>query len=234
MIIIKNLEKKFGKIYALKDINMEIEKGKITSLIGPNASGKTTLIKSILGLVIPTNGKILVSDIDIFKDYRYRKNIGYTSQLANFPDNLTVNEFFNMMQDIRGKNAGKKLKDLIEIFELESQLNKKIKSLSGGTKQKVNIILALMFDPEILIFDEPTVGLDPITSIKFKKLILEEKNKSKTIIYVSHIINEIEDLADNLGFMIEGRVAFFGSVQELKEKTNTQNLEDAIVCLLNS
>jgi Cu-processing system ATP-binding protein len=234
MIIIKNLEKKFGKIYALKDINMEIEKGKITSLIGPNASGKTTLIKSILGLVIPTNGKILVNDIDIFKDYRYRKNIGYTSQLANFPDNLTVNEFFNMMQDIRGKNAEKKLKDLIEIFELESQLNKKIKSLSGGTKQKVNIILALMFDPEILIFDEPTVGLDPITSIKFKKLILEEKNKGKTIIYVSHIINEIEDLADNLGFMIEGKITFFGSIQELKERTNTQNLEDAIVCSLNS
>lgn len=234
MIKIQNLQKRFGKFVALENINIEIEKGKITSIIGPNGSGKTTLIKSILGLVIPTKGEIYIDGVNIKKNYNYREKIGYMPQIANFPENVTVGEFFSMMQDIRNKKNEKKLNELIEILDLTSHLNKKIKNLSGGTKQKVNAILSLMFNPEILIFDEPTVGLDPITAIKLKKLISKEKEKGKTIIFVSHIVNEIESLADNIVFMVEGKLTFAGTIIDLKVKAQRESLEDAIICLLNS
>ncbi|MEM5785496.1 ABC transporter ATP-binding protein [Sulfurihydrogenibium subterraneum] len=234
MIKIQDLQKRFGKFVALENINIEIEKGKITSIIGPNGSGKTTLIKSILGLVIPTKGKIYIDGVDIKKNYNYREKIGYMPQIANFPENVTVREFFSMMQDIRNKKNEKKLSELIEILDLIPHLNKKIKNLSGGTKQKVNAILSLMFNPDILIFDEPTVGLDPVTAIKLKKIISKEKEEGKTIIFVSHIVNEIESLADNIVFMVEGKLTFAGTIIDLKEKTQRESLEDAIICLLNS
>ena len=234
MIKIQDLQKRFGKFVALENINIEIEKGKITSIIGPNGSGKTTLIKSILGLVIPTKGKIYIDGVDIKKNYNYREKIGYMPQIANFPENVTVREFFSMMQDIRNKKNEKKLSELIEILDLTPHLNKKIKNLSGGTKQKVNAILSLMFNPDILIFDEPTVGLDPVTAIKLKKIISKEKEEGKTIIFVSHIVNEIESLADNIVFMVEGKLTFAGTIIDLKEKTQRESLEDAIICLLNS
>lgn len=234
MIKIENLEKRFGKFVALEGLSMDIKKGEITSIIGPNGSGKTTLIKIILGLVFPSKGKVFIDGVDITDNYKYREKIGYMPQISNFPENINTIEFFNMMEDIRGFKNEKRLKHLIEILELESHLNKKIKNLSGGTRQKVSAVLSLMFDSPILIFDEPTTGLDPITAIKLKKLIKEERDKGKTIIFVSHIINEIEDLADNIAFMVEGRLVFFDKISKLKEITNRQNLEEAIICFLNS
>lgn len=234
MIIVENLEKKYGKFVALEEINLNINKGEITSIIGPNGSGKTTLIKAILGLVFPSKGKIVVDGVKIEENYKYREKIGYMPQISNFPENITVREFFNMMEDIRNFKDEKRLRFLIDTLELDLHLEKKIKNLSGGTKQKVNAVLSLMFDCPILIFDEPTTGLDPITAIKLKKIIKEEKTKGKTIIFVSHIINEIEDLADNLAFMVEGKLVFFDKINRLKEITEKESLEEAIICFLNS
>ena len=154
MITITNLHKSFGKIPVLKGVNLSIEKGKIVSILGPNGSGKSTLIKSLLGLVIPSKGKISVNGKEIAGDHEYRNNIGYLPQIAHFPENLSVKELFSMVSDLRKQKADPK--EYVEHFNMSTFMNKRLRNLSGGTRQKVNVILALMFNPSFYIFDEPT------------------------------------------------------------------------------
>ncbi|MDB5263076.1 MAG: copper transporter ATP-binding protein, partial [Adhaeribacter sp.] len=169
MIEIKNIHKAFGKLPVLQGINLELEQGRIYAFLGPNGSGKTTLIKSILGLTLPDKGQILINNEDIKDNWRYKSQIGYMPQIARFPENLTMAELLRMTKDIRKTPASEE--KYITLFNLEDSRHKKLKNLSGGTKQKVNAILAFMFDPAILIFDEPSVGLDPVSHLKLKNLM---------------------------------------------------------------
>ena len=171
MISIQNINKRFKKLQALDNINAEFNKGQVISLIGPNGSGKTTLIKSILGLVRPDNGLITFNTVPVSEDVAYRSNIGYMPQIGRYPDNMKIGQLFSMLKNLR--STAKVLdEELYFKFKLDTLLDKSMRALSGGTRQKVSAALAFLFDPEVLILDEPTAGLDPLSSE-----ILKEKMK---------------------------------------------------------
>ena len=230
MVSINNLHKKFGKNQVLSGLDLTIDEGGIFAVLGPNGSGKTTLIKSILGMVIPNKGDISVLGEKIKKNSDYRYKIDYLPQIANFPSNLKVKELIKMIKDLRQNTSQDK--QLIKLFKLEPFLDKKLGNLSGGTKQKVNIVLAFMFDSPLIILDEPTTGLDPISLIRLKDLIQIEKTKGKTILITSHIMSFVEEVSDEIVFLLEGKIYFKGSIQDLKTKTNQPDFEHAIASIL--
>lgn len=230
MVTIENLHKKFGKNEVLKGINLTIKDGGIFAVLGPNGSGKTTLIKSILGMVIPQEGKISINGSSIKNNWEYRREIDYLPQIANFPGNLTVKELVKMIKDLRDKPTNDD--ELIAYFKLEEFLDKKLINLSGGTKQKVNLVLTFMFDSPLVILDEPTSGLDPISLIRLKAWIQKEKAKGKTILVTSHIMSFVEEVSDDIIFILEGKIYFKGTVAELKAQTNQTDFEHAIATIL--
>lgn len=230
MIKIKNLNKKFGKLKVLEGLDLDIESGGIFAILGPNGSGKTTLIKSILGMVIPNSGEIEIEGKSVLKKWNYRNDINYLPQIANFPSNLTVKELISMVKNLRPKEANDE--ELIELFGLESFLDKKLGNLSGGTKQKVNLVLTFMFQSDLIILDEPTTGLDPISLIHLKEIIHQEKSKNKTILITTHIMSFVEEIADQIVFLLDGTIYFKGTSNELKERTGQRDLEHAIANLI--
>lgn len=213
----------------LTDLDLNIEKGGIFAVLGPNGSGKTTLIKGILGMVVPNKGTILIDGNSIKNKWRYRQEINYLPQIANFPGNLKVKELIRMIKDLRQKTSGEE--KLITLFGLEPFLDKKLATLSGGTKQKVNIVLTFMFDNPVIILDEPTTGLDPMALIRLKELIEEEKKNGKTILVTSHIMQFVEEIADEIVYLLEGKIYFKGSVEALKKQTGQTNVERAIAAI---
>jgi Cu-processing system ATP-binding protein len=230
MINIKNLHKKFGKLVVLENLNLSINKGGVFASLGPNGSGKTTLIKSILGMVIPNKGEIFYNHESILGKWEYRTNINYLPQIANFPANLTVIELINMVKNLRDSETNEK--ELTELFGLTPFLKQKLGNLSGGTKQKVNIVLTFMFDNDLIILDEPTTGLDPIALIYLKELIEKEKSKGKTILITSHIMSFVDEISDEIVFLLDGKIYFKGSIEEIKTQTNSPTLEIAIANLI--
>ncbi len=232
MIKIQNLHKKFGKLTVLEGLDLEIEKkGGVFAILGPNGSGKTTLIKCLLGMVIPNKGDISFQGKSVLKKWDYRNNLNYLPQIANFPANLTVIELIKMVKNLRPKQANEQ--ELIDLFGLKPFLKKKLGNLSGGTKQKVNIVLTFMFDSDLIILDEPTTGLDPIALIYLKELIQKERDNGKTILITTHIMSVVDDLADEIVFLLDGKIYFKGSVSKLKEQTEQTNLEHAIAKLIS-
>lgn len=229
IIEINNLHKKFGKNQVLKGVDLTIEEGHIYAILGPNGSGKTTLIKSILGMVIPNIGKISVLGEPINKGWKYRKKIDYLPQIANFPPNIKVKELINMIKDLRNSPAAEE--ELITVFGLEPFLNKKLSTLSGGTKQKVNILLTFMFDSPLIILDEPTTGLDPKALIRLKELVQKERGRGKTILITSHIMQFVEEMADEILYLLEGEIYFKGSIAQLLEQTEQTDFEHAIAAI---
>lgn len=231
MIEIKQLEKKFGKFEVLKGITFNVEPGNITAIVGPNGSGKTTIIKTILGLVKPDEGDILIDKKSVLGDFLYRSKIGYMPQAASFPENLTVKEVFKMICRLRNSKMIIN-QELIAKLNLNSELGKQIKNLSGGNRQKVSAYIALMFNPSIIILDEPTAGLDPVTSSYLKEIIIDEKKKGKTIILTSHIMSEIEEMADQIIFLLEGKICFDGSILSLLTYKGESKLEKALANMM--
>ncbi len=229
MISINNLHKSFGQNHVLDDLDVNIHSGGIFAILGPNGSGKTTLIKSILGMVIPDSGEISISGLSVKDSWKYRQKINYMTQIAQFPGNLKVNELIRMIKDLRQKPALEV--PLIEKFKLEPFLDKKLSTLSGGTKQKVNILLAFMFDCPLLILDEPTTGLDPASLIILKEMIHREKQAGKTIIVTSHIMQFVDEIADEIIYLLEGKIYFKGSIEELKMRTGQDSFEHAIAAI---
>ena len=227
MIRVRELTKRFDSVYALRAIDLDIIPGRVTAILGPNGAGKTTLMKMILGLTRVTDGKILVDGERIGTDPSYRARIGYMPQIARFPENLTAAELIAMLRDLRGE-AAELDDDLVTRFGLSDQLGKPLRTLSGGTRQKVNAVLAFLFQPDLLILDEPTAGLDPVSSAVLKDKILEARNAGRTVIVTSHVLSDLDALADDIAFLIDGRVAFSGSVHDLKLRTRELSLERAI------
>ena len=231
MIEFKNLHKKFGKLTVLDGLDLSIKKGGIFAILGPNGSGKTTLIKCLLGMVIPQKGVISYNNKNVLRKWEYRNDLNYLPQIANFPPNLTVEELIKMVKNLRPKESNEQ--ELIDLFGLNDSLQKKLGNLSGGTKQKVNIVLTFMFDSHLIILDEPTNGLDPIALIHLKELIQKEKTKGKTILITTHIMSFVDEVADEIVFLLDGKIYFKGSVEDLKKQTNNDNLEHAIANLIS-
>lgn len=227
MIHVEKLNKRFGKLNVLSDLTLDIHEGKVTAVLGPNGAGKTTLIKCLLGLVKPDSGLLKVNEITINGNADYRHYIGYMPQIARYPDNLTVQEIIEMVKDIRG-NPDETDEELYHAFGLESELLKKFKTLSGGNRQKVSAVLAFLFKPDVVFLDEPTAGLDPISSSCLKDKIKREKDAGKTIILTSHIMSEIQELADKIVYIMDGGIQFEMNVTELLKATGEYTLERAI------
>jgi Cu-processing system ATP-binding protein len=229
---IARLTKRFGHLTVLDDISLRIPPGCITALIGPNAAGKTTLIKVILGLVRPDSGRILVNGSPVNGDPEYRARVGYMPQLARFPENLTAREVIAMLRDLR--SSGPVDTELLQEFGLETELDQNVSTLSGGTRQKLNAAIAFLFKPRLLILDEPTAGLDPVASGILRDKIKRSAESGASVILSSHVLAELDELVDTVVFLSDGRVSYEGSLRHLKESTGQARLDRAVARLMRS
>lgn len=233
MIKIENLEKSFGKLQVLKGVSASFGAGQVISIIGPNGSGKTTLIKCILGMVVADKGSIAFNGKSIANDFGYRNHIGYMPQIGRYPENMQIGQLISMMKDLR-KTTGTLDEDLSREFALERMYGKAMRTLSGGTTQKVSASLAFLFNPQVLILDEPTAGLDPLAAEILKAKILKAKADGKLVLITSHIMSEVEELADSLMYLFEGRIQFFKTIRELKEETGEERLGKAVAKIMKA
>jgi Cu-processing system ATP-binding protein len=231
MISITNLTKSFGKFKALDNLNLDFHRGHTISLLGPNGSGKTTLIKSILGLVIPESGTIKINSEEVKTHYAYRSGIGYMPQIGRYPENMSIKLVINMLKEIR---TDRKVYDeeLVESFGIASIQDKTMRNLSGGTRQKVSACLAFLFTPDILILDEPTAGLDPLSSELLKDKIVKERNNGKLILITSHVLSDLDDITSHVVYLQDGKLMFYKEVEELKLSTGEQKLNKVIATLM--
>ena len=232
MILIHDIGKHFGKVVALDHIQLNFEKGLSYALIGPNGSGKTTLIKCILGMVIPTYGTLEVDGVSIQNQWRYREKIGYMPQIGHYPGNMRIIQLFEMMKNIRGQATLDE--SLIEAFGLHKIYDKRLQTLSGGTRQKISAALAFLFSPSILILDEPTAGLDPVSVEILKEKIVLEKKAGKLFLITSHILSDLDDLCSHIIYLFEGKVCYQQEIEKLKEDTGETSLGKAIARLMTT
>lgn len=228
MIRIEHLRKRFKKLQALDDIDALFTRGQVISLIGPNGSGKTTLIKSILGMVRPDSGCIYVDNEPINGDPAYRSQIGYMPQIGRYPDNMQIGQLFRMLRDVRKVPDTELDNDLLKKFNLGSIFDKPMRTLSGGTRQKVSAALAFWFNPGILILDEPTAGLDPLSSEILKEKIMQEKKKNKLVLISSHILSDLDELTSHVMYLQEGKMIFLKDISALRRETGEDKLGKAI------
>ena len=227
MITAKNVTKNFGKLVALDKVNFSSSPGACIALIGPNGSGKTTLLKSMLGFVLPDSGSIQFNGMDISNDFQYRKYLGYMPQISRYPENMTIRQLLEMIKDIRQVSSDLD-EELIEKYRLTDISNKRMHTLSGGTRQKVSACIAFLFNPALLILDEPTAGLDPVSSEILKEKIIKERNKGKIIIISSHILSEMDDMVSEVVYMQDGSVLFQKYLSDLQTETGELKLSKAI------
>lgn len=231
-LVVSALRKSFGRLHVLEGVDLALDAGQVTAVVGPNAAGKSTLIKCILGLVRPSGGRIEVLGETVGSDPHYRRFIGYMPQAARFPDNLTGAEVLQLLADLRG---GEVRHDgtLHEALGLTAEtLARPVRTLSGGTRQKLSAIVALRHEVPLLILDEPTAGLDPLTSSHLKELVRHRASSGAAVLLTSHVMAEVEELADALVYLVDGRVRFRGSLDELRLRTGQRRVEHAIAHLM--
>lgn len=234
MIIATNVNKKFGKLTVLEDVSLTCNKGQTISIIGPNGSGKTTFIKCLLGMVVPDSGFITFNKNNIAHDWKYRENIGYMPQIGKFPENMTIAQVIDMMKDIRRNDHHSLDEELIDAFDLKSLMFKRMRTLSGGTRQKVSASLAFLFNPDVLILDEPTAGLDPVSSEILKDKIRKEKQKGKLVMITSHILSDLDDLVTEVIYLQDGRLRFHKKIEDLRTDTGEEKLSRVIAHIMRS
>jgi len=228
MLQIRNVCKSYGRTVALRDVSLDVPRGELTALVGPNASGKSTLMKSILGLVRLDRGEILWEGRTFHADPGYQRLFGFMPQTPHYPENLTPTEILRIVQEVRGVSAAN-FEPYVEGFRFGSFLERPIGTLSLGTRQKLSAILALGVEAPVLILDEPTVGFDPVAAGVFRRMFLEKKARGTTIVFVSHLLQEVQAVADRVAFLEEGRIVFSGSVVEIQARTQTTSLEEAVL-----
>ncbi len=233
MINVENLTKSFGKFKALDNVSLNFNRGNTVSLIGPNGSGKTTLIKSILGLVIPEKGTIRIDDKEIKRTSSYRSQIGYMPQIGRYPDNMSIRQVINMLKEMRADCTSFD-EELFEGFGLPVIQHKSMRSLSGGTRQKVSACLAFLFHPDIFILDEPTAGLDPLSSELLKNKIIKERANGKLILITSHVLSDLDDITSHIVYLQEGKLMFHKEIGELEEMTGEKKLNKMIAAVMQN
>ncbi len=231
MIEIVNLHKAFGKTLALNGANLICKEGCVSALMGPNGSGKSTLMKSILGLVIPDSGTITIDDEKISNGFEYRHKIGYMPQAVNYPHNLKVIELFEILKKLRTNDTDE---ELISEFKINEIYEKKFGQLSGGMKQRVSAAIAFLFKPQILILDEPTASLDPLSAEVMKAKIRKSKEEGCNIIISSHHVSEVDEMADRIAFMLEGKIVIDRMIKEIKNGSGNIRLGKVIAEMLNT
>ncbi len=200
---IKHLKKYYGRAKGVEDVSLKISKGDIYGFIGPNGAGKSTTLRTIIGLINKTEGDILFEGKEInYNDLETKSKIGYLPSEINLYDDMTIKQLFDYHETFYKKDLTKRRKELVKKLKIDE--TKKIEDLSLGNLKKVGIVLALMHEPELLILDEATSGLDPIMQNTFHNILLEEKKKGTTILYSSHILSEVSNICDKIGFIKDG------------------------------
>jgi Cu-processing system ATP-binding protein len=231
MIEIDHLHKRFGPLAVLQGLSARCEPGRITAVLGPNGAGKTTLIKCILGLVRPDAGEVRFNGQRLADGWQYRREIGYMPQAAHFPENLSAHELLRFLKDLRGQPQWVD-ESLLDALHLGPEMHKPFRTLSGGTRQKVSAATAFLFNPATLILDEPTAGLDPVASSCVKDHILRARASGRTVVLTSHLMSEVDELADHLFFLGEGQVWLEGTPATIKARTGAGTLERAVAYLM--
>ena len=219
MLVIKNLEKSYGKFKALNGLNLEIEKGEIFGFIGPNGAGKSTTMKIVSGLLSPDSGEVYVDGIDAIKNNKALKDkIGYMPDLSGVYDNLRAIEyleFYASIYGIVGEEARKLSMDLLELVNLQDKWDANVDGLSRGMKQRLCLARCLVHNPELLILDEPASGMDPRARFEMKGILKNLKEMGKTIIVSSHILSELGEICTRIGIIKNGSIVCEGTVEEV-------------------
>ena len=220
VISLKKLKKYYGNTRGIEDVTLTINKGEIYGFIGPNGAGKSTTIRTIMGLINKTSGEMFINGKEIDKDdLDMKKNIGYLPSEINLYGDMTISEIFDYHETFYEKDLTKKRKELTKLLKIDE--SKKIEDLSLGNLKKVGIVLSLMHEPEILILDEPTSGLDPIMQSVFHEILLNEKEKGTTILYLSHVLSEVYNLCDRIGFIKDGVIIKEDTIQKIRKENYT-------------
>jgi Cu-processing system ATP-binding protein len=231
VISARGVTKCYGRLRVLAGVDLDISRGQVTAIVGPNASGKTTFNKIVLGLVRPDRGTLMFDGRPLGGEAAYRSRVGYMPQIARYPENLRGEDLVRMLADLRAKSRGRD-EELLELFALGSAMRSPLRNLSGGTRQRINAALAFLFRPDLLILDEPTAGLDPLSSSALKDKILRERGAGRTFIMTSHVLSELEELADQVAFLLDGSVRFAGTPAALRLETGQSTLERAVAHLM--
>ena len=213
---IKSLTKWYGSVCAVEDVSFDIEQGEIFGYLGPNGSGKTTTIRIFLDFIRASAGRAQLFGLDSHvHSSKIRSRIGYVPGEYGIYEEMRGFEYLRFFGALRGYRKPPLRDRLIEMFGLD--ISKRIKSYSHGTKQKLAVVQAFMHDPELFILDEPTIGLDPLMQQRFYELLLEMKNRGKTIFFSSHILSEVEKVCDRVGILREGKLAAIHEISEIKK-----------------
>lgn len=220
VIELKKLKKYYGKSKGIEDVSLKINKGEIYGFIGPNGAGKSTTIRTIIGLINKNSGEILINGKELdTHDTNLKQTFGYLPSEINLYGDMTIKEIFNYHESFYKRDLSKKRRELIKLLKIDE--NKKIEDLSLGNLKKVGIVLSLMHEPEILILDEPTSGLDPIMQKVFHDILVKEKNKGTTILYSSHVLSEVSNICDKVGFIREGKMIKEDIIDNIKDNNYT-------------
>ncbi|MEQ9568554.1 MAG: ABC transporter ATP-binding protein [Longimicrobiales bacterium] len=228
---VRDVHKRYGPLEVLRGVDLAPGPGRVTAVLGPNGAGKTTLLKAILGLVRPDRGRVEVNGVPVGRDAGIRHAIGYMPQLPRFPGNLTPRELTSLLDDLRAFD-GVPDEELADAFGLASEADKPIRTLSGGTRQKVNAALAFRYETPVLVLDEPTASLDPVAARVLKGKVRRVRDAGRTVLLTSHDLGQVQAVADDVVFLLEGRIAFRGSLERLLAATGHADLEGAIATLM--
>ena len=230
MIHCRDVHKRFGAVSVLRGVALSLTPGRVTAIVGPNAAGKSTLIRCILGLTRPDRGDIRLDDGRDVRLPAARERIGYMPQLPSFPDNLTGHEVLAMLDALRPGVPPDRA--LLDRFQVAEQLDKPVRTLSGGTRQKLSAVIAFRYRPQLLVLDEPTAGLDPLAAAVFKAAVVAARDAGATILLTTHVVAELAVLADDVAFLLDGMIRFAGPVSHLLRETAALTLDEALMTLM--
>lgn len=238
-IVIEGLTKRYEDVVAVNDLSLTIPRGQFFSFLGPNGAGKTTTIKVLTGLIRPTSGRTCVAGFDVQKDpVEAKRRIGYIPDHPYLYEKLSGRDFFHFVGDLFSvprEEQEEKLEFYLSFFELHRAADKLIENYSHGMRQKLVISASLMHDPEIIIVDEPMVGLDPQSTRKVKNLLKQKTRDGATVFLSTHVLSVAEELADRIGIITRGSLIFLGTLNELQQKQNSDGrLEDLFLELTAS
>ncbi|MEP7204575.1 MAG: ABC transporter ATP-binding protein [Candidatus Saccharibacteria bacterium] len=219
IIQINHLTKLYGSARGIEDVCLTIEKGEVFGFLGPNGAGKSTTINCMLGSLRATSGNIIITGKNVASDrVEIVRSVGYLSGDMETEPSLTGDQYIDYVAHLRGMKDFKRLIELKKL--LRTDFNKKIKHMSRGNKQKVGLVVALMHDPDVLILDEPTSGLDPLMQATFNKIIKDHSKRGKTAFISSHILSEVEEICDRVGFIRDGKLVVVDTIENLRRRAN--------------
>ena len=226
MLILNDLTKRFDGVHAVKNISFKVERGDVYGFLGPNGAGKTTTIRMIMGIIQPDNGLINLNGENI--NSKGRKNLGYLPEDRGLYQKQKLNEilsYFGMLRGLSLLEANKRSSMWLERFELGNQGTRKVEELSKGNQQKIQFIISLLHDPDLIILDEPFTGLDPLNQLLLKEIMQEKQKEGKTIIFSTHQMEQVERLCNNICLIDKGKLIIEGSLDDIRKKHSSDSVE---------